>query len=421
MRIKKNTLFYGWWIVAISMLGISAGIAPFVFASLGVFMLPLHNEFGWTRAEISLLFPVLVVSLMIVQPFLGNFIDRVGTRRVLIPSLIAFGFGLAAIPTLVSELWHLALIFLFFGTAGAAANTLPYMKTLSSWFNARRGLAIGISVSGIGVGYAYVPLLVQFVIDGYGWRFAYYTLSAIVLCIVVPLTLLVIKDSPQEMGLEPDGMASSKSTHNPLLSDGLSAAQARKTMEFWLLSFIFLCIAFVLHGILPHLVPMLVDKGVDSISAVKVASVMGITVFVSRILIGYLVDRFFAPHVALIFFALSIIGFSLFLLTSSLIFLYLAAVMVGLSLGAEIDLLAYLAGKYFGLHSFGEIYGLLFIGVLVGTATGPVAFGFGFEATGSYSGILTVAIFINLIALLLTTQLRRYPSQAREVDEAIAS
>jgi len=145
MHYKRKVPFYGWWIVAVSMLGISAGIAPFVFASLGVFMLPLHNEFGWNRAEISALFPVLVISLMIVQPFLGSVIDKVGARRVLIPSLIAFGFGLAAIPMFVSELWHLALIFLFFGTAGGAANTLPYMKTLSSWFYRRRGLAIALT------------------------------------------------------------------------------------------------------------------------------------------------------------------------------------------------------------------------------------------------------------------------------------
>lgn len=415
MPEKKNMLFYGWLIVAISMLGISAGVAPFVFASLGLFILPFQNEFGWSRSELSALLPILVISLMIVQPFLGRLMDRVGVRRVLIPSLICFGLGLGSTPLIVSELWHLALIFLFFGTAGAAANTLPYMKVMTSWFNKNRGLAIGISVSGIGLGYAYVPLLVQFVIQEYGWRAAYLTLSAIVLFIVVPLTTLVLRNSPQEMGLEPDGRVDDEIQEDALSGSGMSSEEAKKTKEFWLLSFIFLCIAFVLHGILPHLVPMLVDKGINSGVAAKVASVMGLTVFGSRILIGYLVDRFFAPHVALLFFALSVVGFGFLSASSSTHFMYLAAMMIGLSLGAEIDLLAYLASKYFGLRSFGEIYGLLFIGVLVGSATGPLAFGFGFEMTGSYSSVLTVAIFINLVALILTMQLRGYSSQNHNV------
>lgn len=420
MNQKKSRLFYGWLIVLVAMLGISAGIAPFVFASLGLFMLPFESEFGWSRTEISSLIPVMVVSLMLVQPILGNIIDKVGVRRVLIPSFAAFGVGLAAIPVLVSELWHLALIFLFFGTIGAAANTLPYMKAITSWFNRYRGLAIGLSVSGIGLGYAYVPILVQAVIDGYDWRTAYFVLSAIVLFLVVPLTAVVLRNTPQEMGLEPDGKVYEKTQPTPEVGEGLSSAEARRTKEFWLLSLIFLCIAFVLHGVLPHLVPMLVDKGIDSATSAGVASAMGLTVFVSRILIGYLVDRFFAPRVAMLFFALSVVGFALLSISSSIGFMYMAAVMVGLSLGAEIDLLAYLAGKYFGLRSFGEIYGLLFIGVLVGSATGPMAFGFGFEATGSYSGILTVAIFVNLAALILTSQLRRYPNQTHGASEALA-
>ncbi len=154
---------------------------------------------------------------------------------------------------------------------------------------------------------------------------------------------------------------------------------------------------------------MLRDSGVSADTAAIVASVMGGTVFVSRILIGYIIDYFFAPRVALIFFALSAIGFFILSASSFLPMMYLAVIMIGLSLGAEIDLLAYLCGKYFGLRSFGEIYGLLFVGVLIGSAFGPVTFGYGFESTGSYSGILIVSAMVNIIALIILTRLGPYP------------
>lgn len=397
------------------MLGISTGTAPFVFASLGLFILPFNEEFGWDRAQISAILPIMIVTFMISQPLAGRLIDRIGTRKILIPSTCAFGLGIAAIPTFVSELWHLALVFFFLGTLGVAANTLPYLRTISAWFNKKRGLAIGLSVSGIGLGYAYVPVLVQGIINIAGWRSAYYVLSGIVLFITVPLIAIVLKESPAEIGQLPDGAEEKQDMSETIVAkSGLTSGVAIRQREFWLLSLIFLCIAFVLHGILPHLVPMLRDRGIDADTAATIASVMGITVFISRILIGYLIDYYFAPKVALFFFALSAVGFAMYSVTALLPFMYIAAIMIGLSLGAEIDLLAYLCGKYFGLRSFGEIYGLLFIGVLTGSALGPYAFGYGFETMGSYKGILVLSIVVNLTALLITTRLGPYPELQQE-------
>ncbi len=408
--VSDKKVYYGWWIVLAALVAISASAAPFVFASLGLFIIPLNEEFGWNRAQISTLLPVLTVTFMISQPIAGRLIDRLGTRRVLIPSTIAFGLGLVSIPVLVSELWHLAAIFVFIATCGVAANTLAYLRCISSWFNKRRGLAIGISISGIGVGYAYVPILVQTMINNYGWRSGYYALGGIVLCVIVPMITLVVKESPAELGLLPDGSSESDSVNEGVSYNyGYSAAAAIRTGEFWLLSLVFLCLAFVLHGILLHLVPLLRDKGIESNTAALIASVMGSTVFVSRIFIGYLVDYFFAPKVALIFFALSALGFVVLSTSSSVLLMIVAAIMIGLSLGAEVDLLAYLCGKYFGLRSFGEIYGILFISVLLGSALGSVAFGYGFELLGSYTEVLSFCAILNLFALIIINILGPYP------------
>jgi MFS family permease len=408
MNSKK--IYYGWWVVFAGLLAISASAAPFVFASMGLFIIPFNEEFGWDRAKISTLLPVLTVTYMVSQPIAGRLIDRFGTRKVLIPSTILFGLGLGSIPLLVSEFWHLAAIFVFIATFGVAANTLAYLRCISSWFNKKRGLAIGITISGIGLGYAYVPVLVQTMINNYGWRSGYYALSCIVLLIIVPLITMFIKESPAELGLFPDG-ASEVDELNEGVSYkyGYSSFSALKTKEFWLLSVIFLLVAFVLHGILLHLVPLLRDKGISANTAALVASVMGATVFVSRILIGYLIDRFFAPKVALIFFALSALGFLVLYSSTSLPLMLVAAIMIGLSLGAEVDLLAYLCGKYFGLRSFGEIFGILFISVLMGSALGSVIFGYGFESFGSYAEVLILCAILNSLALIIIKILGPYP------------
>ena len=406
--MSRDNIFYGWFIVSVSLLAISASGAPFVFASMGLFFIPFNEEFGWSRAQLSTLLSIFTITIMVSQPVAGRFIDRLGTRLVLIPSTIAFGLGLAAIPLLVSELWHLGLVFFLIGTAGVAANTMPYLRVISVWFNARRGLAIGISISGIGLGYAYVPVLVQTMIDGYGWRSGYYALSAVVLFIVVPLISLVLKESPADLDLLPDG-APQSTANNIVLEYGISSSAAIKKREFWLISLVFLFIAFILHGILLHFVPMLRDKGIDATTTSYIAGAMGATVFISRILIGWLIDHYFAPNVALLFFSLSATGILVLLFSSTVPLMLLAALMIGLSLGAEVDLLAYLCGKYFGLNSFAEIFGLLFVSVLSGSVLGSILFGYGFDSTNSYSSVLIFCVMLNIAALLIITRLGPYP------------
>jgi MFS family permease len=176
-----------------------------------------------------------------------------------------------------------------------------------------------------------------------------------------------------------------------------------------MLAAVFIVLSFVLNGMLAHLVPMLVDRGMDTKIAAAVAATEGITVFFSRIVIGYLIDHIFAPFVAVIFFSLSAVGMGLFAAGAVDTMAFVGAVCVGLSLGAEIDLLAYLTGRYFGLKSFGTAYGFLFSAVLAGSAIGPLAFGIGFDTTGSYVSILTICVAMNILAVILTAFLGRYP------------
>lgn len=409
MTKQTPKFFYGWWIVAAAMLCISTGTGPFAFASLGLFMLPLTGEFGWTRSQVSLCTTILVATTALSVPIVGRFVDRYGSRRILVFSMLIMSACLAAIPALTSELWHLALIFVVIGTLGAGTNSIPYMPILSAWFDKRRGLAIGIAIAGIGLGYAYVPLLLQFLIDRSGWRSGYFALSAIELAVAIPLVLLVFRESPAEMGLKPDGALTGPEPRATSRNVGFSIPEIVRRREFWMLIGIFAVLSFVLNGMLSHLVPMLVDRGMESGTAAAVASVEGVTVFFSRIFIGFLIDKIFAPRVAVIFFTLSALGIGMFTLGAVDSVAFFAAILIGLSLGAEIDILAFLASRYFGLRAYGTVYGLLFAAVLFGTATGPFVFGLGFDLSGSYDAVLAGCVLINILAVVLTSLLGPYP------------
>lgn len=414
---KGKGVFFGWWIVAACAICISTGPGPFAFAALGMFVIPFTEEFGWNRAEISFCLTLLIGATAISLPFIGRLVDRFGSRMILMPSLISMGLCLAAIPLLVSEIWHLIVIFLLIGTLAAGTNSVPYMPVLSVWFLRKRGFAIGLAISGIGLGYFYVPLLTQYLIDNHGWRSGYYALSAIVLCIALPLALIFLRESPAAMGLQPDGDSAGGEAPKASRKDvGYTTKEILRHREFWILCSIFVVLSFVLNGMLSAVVPMLVDRGMDASTAAAVAATEGLTVFISRIAIGYLIDRIFAPYVAMVFFTLSAIGIGIFAMGAVDTVAFLAAILIGLSLGAEVDLLAYLTGRYFGLRTFGATYGLLFAAILTGTALGPLAFGIGFETTGSYISILTICVAVNILAVILTALLGPYPDWEKDAE-----
>ncbi len=406
---KHGKIFYGWWVLLACIIGLSVGPGQFVFGSLGLFIIPLQEEFGWSRSEISLAPTIFTATLIIFMPIAGNLIDRFGSRRVLIPSLFIVGILLAILPLLLSQPWHLYLIFFLVGSLGAAANSLPFMLTISSWFDRRRGIAIGMAMAGSGLGYAYVPPLVQYVNDQFGWHKGYYTLAAIILVFAIPLIYLLFRNSPSEMGLRADGQATTHEEALSLQDTGITRQAALRSRNFWMLFAIFSLLAFCLFGLLLHIVPMLIDRGMASEDAAFAASTIGITIIFARVVIGYLMDRVFAPYVALSCFLLSALGIGI-LATGVIDYrVYVAAVLVGFSIGAEIDLLAFLAGRYFGLQHFGEIYGLLFGSMMIGVSLGPYVFGLCFDIMGNYTPILLLSCLLVISASIITGCLPKYP------------
>jgi MFS family permease len=402
-------VFYGWWIVAASSLCISANPGQFALAALGMFVVPLGAEFGWSRGAIMLSLTFFTIALAVATPVVGRLVDVYGARHVMMPSLFVFGALLIGVGAGVAQLWHLWLGYFAIGTLAAGANAVPHLRIVSAWFDRRRGLALGLVMAGGGLGNAYMPPLVHWVMEHGTWRHAYAVLGTINLAVMLPLAFLVMRESPRPMGLRPDGAAAPSLSVSADPATGRSAREAMATPIFWALFALFVLASFGLYGALAHLLAMLTDRGMPRAQAALVASVVGWAILAARIVVGLLFDRFHAARIGALCFLLSAAGLAHLAGGAADATVYLSAIGLGVSLGAEVDLLAFLAGRYFGLRCFGQIYGLLFAAFLIGTGTGPVAFGAAFDLTGSYRTILWIGVASLLLAAGLSLGLPRYP------------
>ena len=409
-----RTSYRGWHVVAVSAIGMSTGPGQFAYGSLGLFMVPLAAEFGWSRGGMSLALTVHSLALALANPYCGVLLDRIGARRVLLPSLLAFAALLAAIPLFATQLWHLWLAFALIGSLAAGANSMPWLRVVSTWFGRRRAFALGVAMAGAGTGFVYVPPILQATMETWGWRGAYLLLAATVLMIAVPLAARALDEAPSAADLA--GRDEFADGAPPVDADSASqrtdaAARLFADPRVWHLLLIFALLSFGLYGLLAHLAPMQRDLGSSAAQAAWLQSALGVSVVVSRALVERAMDRFFAPHVSALCFLASAVGIAALAGGATGAPAFAAVLCVGLSLGAEMDMLAYFASRYFGLASFGRAYGVLFTAFLFGTSLGPPAFGHAFEVTGSYSTVLVACVITTLLACFLTLGLPRYPTE----------
>ena len=405
-RNEPGATFYGWWIVFFAAIGLFMGYGPVVSFTFGVFFKPLSQEFGWTRAQVSLAFSLSLLVMSLLLPVVGRLVDRFGARKVIVPSVLLFGLGLMSFALLSPHLWHLYAIYLGLGVVGGGTAPIPYSNVLSHWFDKRRGLALGLSMVGLGLGTFIMPALAQQLIEIGGWRWAYVWFGLTVIIIAIPVVALFLKERPQMLGLTPDGEPETRI--HTADQEGLSFQEARRTGTFWILVGAFFLMSASVHGCLIHLVPLLTDRGVTPQAAALATSLLGGALLLGRVGAGYVLDHFFASTVALIFFSGAACGF-IFLWTGATgVLAFVAAFLIGLGMGAEGDIIAYLVSRYFGLRAFGEIYGYAFSSFTLGGVIGPLLMGIGFDATGSYRFMLGVFVFASLLAAALMTRLGPY-------------
>jgi predicted MFS family arabinose efflux permease len=285
-----------------------------------------------------------------------------------------------------------------------AAGSLPITWTalVSRYFRSQLGLAIGITMSGTGVAAALAPLYVQFGLSEFGWRMTYATLGLIAWALATA-TVLAFYGDERETG--------SRATQPATEQEGLTPAEAYRDYRFWFLCTAVLLLSLAVGGLVPNFVPLLAEKGIAPADAGPVVSLLGIAVIVGRLTAGILMDRMWAPAVSALYFAGTVLGILMVWATASLpiAMAAAAAILAGLALGAELDIIAYLTRRYFGSRRYSEIFGGVYVAFAVGVGLAAPIWGALHDQSGSYTPHLIGSIIVIIAANLMILALGRYP------------
>lgn len=368
--------------------------------SFGIFLAALLEEFRWSRASLSGVFSIYAFMYATLGSVAGQLTDRFGPRVVISGGALLLGSALAGM-SLVTSLWQPYVLYGLIAGFGMSAAYVPCNATVVRWFVARRGLAVGLAMSGASAGTFVVPLLAQFVVSRAGWRAAYVIFGAgVVLCILLVAPLM--RRDPESLGLQPDGAARPRSVAASAAADAASwpLARAIRSGVFWALAATFGVSWIPVFIPLVHLVPFARDLGLSPMTAAWVVSSLGAGAIAGRLVMGSISDhigRRTALRFALTIQALACVGF---LATQGPLTLFAAAVLYGFGYAAVSTLFPALVGDYFGRAHAGAIVGALFAiaGSLGGV--GPFVAGALYDATGGYGTTWVMCALLNALSLV---------------------
>ena len=398
----------GWRVLIASLLGTAFGASPLPYNTIGFFIEPLQREFGWTKAEVSFGVTVYGVLGALLAPLFGWLADRYGVRRVALGSLTAFGLVFASFALIPGTLtWYYGLWTLI-GLVGIGSTPITWSRAINLWFFRHRGLALGLTLVGTSISAMLLPTLTVQFVTHFGWRESFALLALLPLAVALPVGLAWfreprVEERPAELVTAAGG---------GLVLAGRTLSEALREYRFYALWVSIVLISVAYGGALVHMPSMLGAQGFTPVQAASVMGVFGLSIFAGRIITGLLLDRFWAPLVTLPILCLPAVSCYLLATDHSLTpsAAVLAAFLLGFSSGAETDLIAYLAGRYFGMANYGQIYGMLYMAFGMSTAVSATLYGWVRDSTGSYDAMLFAAAIMFVVGALLLLTLGRYPS-----------
>jgi MFS family permease len=395
-----------WSIVAASSLALVASQGPINVFATGIFIKPISQELGFGRGDIATAIGISSVMTAVASPFFGRLIDRYGVRTPLAVSIILFALATAAMSLLPGSVFGLYAMFALTGLFAIGQTPGSYSKVVSAWFDRQRGFALGIVLAGVGMGTIVLPMICKTLIGTFGWREAYLGLAGLIILLALLPVLIFIREPTRAPagGLSPG-----------VTLPGVSMTEAARDRRFWYMIVSFFLAVVAINGSLVHVVPMLTDRGMSLSDAVAIISSSGFALIVGRLLAGWIIDRVFAPYVAIFFLVCPMAGLLILALQPVEVSPLVGVLLLGLGIGGETDLLSYMVSRYFGLAKFGTIYGWIFTAALAGNAVGSSILGWAFQLTHSYSTTLIAYSLLLAVATALTLVLGpyRYPPADR--------
>ena len=401
--MQKTRIFYGWWIVAAGFL-LCFLFAGAGFYSFSIFIKPLENEFGWNRASISLTMSIYFIVGGLVGPLVGKLTQTFGPKKVMFMAAIGSGACFLLVG-LTQSLWYFYTVYALLALMMCGIGVVPVSSLLANWFDKRRGTATGSALVGIAAGGMLLAPLLGSITIQFGWKASYIFLGLLVWVVALPVIYFVVKGSPAELGLSPDGGGlepPSKEEGKPDMEDqagGWPTDAALRNRAFWCIAVSFFLAPMAQLGVLQHQVPLIIEAGVSQETA---AAALGLTAGIGglgKLCFGRFSELMPFRYVVLLCFGLQAMAIFILMNVGSAISLWLYVAIFGFGMGGVVVLMPLAIGQFFGLTSFGVLLGIIWGINAIGGALGTYASGMIYDYTGTYQYALNLFIAAYIFAI----------------------
>jgi MFS family permease len=385
---------------------------PVSLGTLGLFVIPITKETGWSRTDVTSGFSFAAVGMAIGLVIVGRLLDRLSVRLIIIPSFIGFAIALGLIGTVGKDGLPIYFLYSFLVGLLGCGTSIPLSKALVSWFDNKRGIATGVMTGFWGLGQSLLPLIAGAFIASLGWRQAYFALAIVVIVVATTVVAVWVRVRAERSvrGRLVKEVVTDTNAVVTVELPGLTFKQAVRSRQFWQIALALGAAGVVVTGLEINLVPMMIDRGIAAGPAALLLSVLGIAGLVGRLAGGFLVDRIPGRVLGCIVLMCPVLG--LFFLYSPYGVVAFAVFVIGLALGVENDLIAFFITRYLGTRNFGEIIGVIQAVFLISASFGPLVFSLAYDSWGTYQPMLPI-FGVVLVAAAITILLLgkyRYPA-----------
>lgn len=407
----------GWSAVLICF--VCYGIAGCYSAMTTLFIGPLESEFGWSRTTITLGLSMVGVLGLVLSPFIGLLVDRWGTKRVGLPGLILFTGGLALLSTVSANHWHWWTLWLIVALGAVLAQANVWVTAVSKRFDHTRGKALAIMMCGNGAAVAIYPVFLNWVIETYGWRTGYLAFGGSAALVTLPALILFFHDSGRSSTTPSVAASPSGPPAAPRATTGLGVREAMLSTVFLRIALVTVLMTSGIVAINVHMMPMMIDFGLTRDHIAAALPLVGIGAIVGRLGTGALLDRFPGNVVGAIGFLVPAIAVLILLLLGVGGPLpFVVTFLFGVGLGVEIDVVAYISTRYFGLKNHGVLFGTITGGMAFAAGFGPMLASAAYDLSGSYRVMLLADMGLFVLSSLMVGSLGAYPNLDEPVDRA---
>jgi MFS family permease len=382
----------GWPLLVGCFLGIAIGVSSLYFYSLGIFIKPMAAEFGWSRGSASLGAFVGTAAAALMAIPTGRLVDRLGSVPVAMGSLLLLAIGFAALGLATTNLTSFLVLSALLSLLTAGSSPLSFTRLVVATFDRQRGLALGFVLAGTGAGAIIIPRTLAPYIATHGWRAGYLAMAAVIAVTFLPLWGFLARANRAPVKRTPP-MPLALLVGNPATR---------------LLGGIFFLAAVAILGTVVQFVPMLSDWGMTPANAGATASLIGVAAIAGRLIAGALLDKLPPHQVTAALFAIAATGIAL-LGWGRVAVASGGALVIGFAVGAEVDLIAFLVGRFFLKPVYGQVYGAIYATFLIGGSIGPVLSGYLHDQSGDYRLSLFVMAALLAFAATLSGRISRLP------------